>query len=326
MGLLSYIFGSSEVPFTPATDIPPLTNKVILITGANSGLGKQSALELAKHSPALIWLAARNLDKAHDAAVDIRAQVADARIKTLELDLASFASVQAAAKRVLSESGPDGRLDILMLNAGIMLTPAGVTKEGYELQFGTNHLGHALLTKLLAPLLVQTAKNHVDADVRVVVLASNGHQYCPSEGILFDSLKSDQASLYSAIRYGQSKLANILFAREFARRYRDQGIKCVSVHPGVVNTNLVNPARDWNFLTRILVPLVVNYSGLLTTVEDGARNQLWAAAGAKREDLVDGEYYVPVGKLGPATKFNRDDVLAGRLWDWTEKQLEGWSI
>ncbi|KAM7196245.1 hypothetical protein V8F20_007085 [Naviculisporaceae sp. PSN 640] len=327
MDILSYIFGSSGVPFTPETDIPPLTNKVILITGANSGLGKQSALELAKHSPALIWLAARNLEKAHDAAVDIRAEVADAHIKTLELDLASFASVQSAAKRVLTESGPNGRLDILMLNAGIMMTPAGVTQDGYELQFGTNHLGHALLTKLLAPLLVQTAKTHADADVRLVVLTSDAHQFAPSsEGILFDSLKSDQASLYSVARYGQSKLANILFAREVGRRYKEKGIKCVSVHPGRVNTNLTNPVKNWNFLTRMLVPLVANYSGFITTVDNGARNQLWAAAGAKREELVDGEYYIPVGKLGPGSKFNKDDELARRLWEWTEQELEGWSI
>lgn len=328
MGLLSYIFGSGEVPFTPSTDIPPLTNKVILITGATSGLGKQSALELAKHSPALIWLAGRSLERAHDAAVEIRAEVADARIKTLELDLASLASVQAAAKRVLSESGgPDGRLDILMLNAGIMMTPAGVTQDGYELQFGTNHLGHALLTKLLTPLLVQTAQNHADADVRLVVLTSDGHQFAPApEGIRFDTLKSVQADMYSVVKYGQSKLANILFAREMARRFRDKGIKCVSAHPGRVATNLAAPVKNWNFLMRLLVPLVENYSGLVTSVEVGARNQLWAAAGAKREDLVDGEYYIPVGEVGPTTRFNRDDELAGRLWEWTEQQLEGWSV
>ncbi|KAM7219680.1 hypothetical protein V8F06_004893 [Rhypophila decipiens] len=325
MGLLSYLFGSGEVPFTPETDIPPLTNKVILITGANSGLGKQSALELAKHSPALIWLAARSLEKAHDAAVEIRAEVADAHIKTLELDLASLDSVQAAARRVASESGPNGRLDILMLNAGIMMTPAGVTKDGFEIQFGTNHIGHALLTHLLTPLLAQTAQRHVDADVRIVVLTSDAHAFAPAAGIVFDTLKSDQNDTYSATKYGQSKLANILFAREVALRFKDKGIKCVSVHPGRVNTNLTAAFRSRNFLTYWLVPLVVNYSGLITTVQDGARNQLWAAAGAKREDLVDGEYYIPVGKVGPASKFNQDAELAGKLWDWTFEQLKPWT-
>ncbi|KAM7190955.1 hypothetical protein V8F33_009188 [Rhypophila sp. PSN 637] len=248
MGLLSYFFGSGEVPFTPETDIPPLAKKVILITGANSGLGKQSALEVAKHSPALIWLASRSLDKAHDAAVEIRAEVADAHIKALELDLAS-----------LDSSVPNGRLDILMLNAGIMLTPPA-------------HLGHALLTHLLTPLLIQTAEKHVDADVRVVVLTSDGHAFAPAKGINFDTLKSDQNDMYSVDKYGQSRLANILFAREMA-----------------------------------------------------LRNQLWAAAGAKREDLVGGEYFVPVGKVGPASKFNRDAELAGKLWDWTFKQLKPWT-
>lgn len=324
MGLLTYLLGSPEREFTPSTDIPSLSSKVILITGANSGLGRQSALELAKHSPALIWLAARTLEKAHDAAVLIRSEVADARIKTLELDLASFDSVKAAAKRVLTES--DGnRLDVLMLNAGVMMTPSGVTASGYEIQFGTNHMGHALLAKLLLPLLVDTATAKPDADVRLVVLSSDAHTLAPGQGILFDSLKTAQEELYSAAKYGQSKLANILFARELSRRYKDKGIKVVAVHPGRVVTNLGNSFASWNILTKVLVA-IVSRTWLVTSVEDGARNQLWAGVGAKREELVDGEFYVPVGKVGPQTKYSKDDELAGRLWEWTEKELEGWEV
>lgn len=253
--------------------------------------------------------------------VEIRSQVADAPIKTLELDLSSFDSIVKAARRVLAESG--GRLDILMLNAGVMMSPTGVTEQGYEVQFGINHMGHALLTKLLRPLLVSTARR-AGADVRVVVLTSNGHAWSVPGGVAFDEVKSEMGEVYSPLKYGQSKLANLLWARDMAKRFAGEGIKVVSVHPGRVATNIAGSIEGWNFLTRVLVP-VVNWSWLVTSVENGARNQLWAAT-AKREEVVDGEYYLPVGVVGGKTKFNKDGELARKLWEWTERELEGWEV
>ncbi|KAK3313047.1 hypothetical protein B0H66DRAFT_569423 [Apodospora peruviana] len=311
-------FFGGGVSFNPTTDIPSLAGKVILVTGGNSGLGKQAILDLVKHSPARIWLAARNAENARNTVAEITSRCPDAAplIKTLDLDLTSFESIKAAAGRVVAESD---RLDILMLNAGIMMAPAGQTKEGYEIQFGTNHVGHAFLTKLLLePLLLPTASRQ--EDVRVVVVSSEGHRLPTMTGIPYDKVKTDMKDSYSVTRYGQSKLANVWFAREMARRYPQ--IKTVSVHPGAVNTNLATPFRESNwFLNTFSAPVMM----LMTPVEIGVKNQLWAATGQPKESVVSGEYYVPVGKAG-GSALSKDDKLAAELWEWTEKELEGQSI
>lgn len=303
-------FGSDSVSFDPAKDIPSLNGKVILVTGANIGLGKQAVLEFSKHGPAQIWLAARNLDKAKVTADEIKQQVPDAPIKLLEMDLASFESIKEAAKTFSSESG---RLDILMLNAGVMAAPPGLTKEGYELQFGTNHVGHALLTKLLLPVLEKTAKEP-GADVRVISLSSGGHRITPSEGILFDTLKTTSENLGAFTRYGQSKLANILFARQLAKLYSQFTV--AAIHPGAVRTNLIAGATG-SFIARVAGGIA---NRLLTPVDQGVKNQLWASVS---KDVKTGEYYEPVGVPDRSTALGKNDELAKKLWDWTEKELEG---
>ncbi|TVY56627.1 putative oxidoreductase, partial [Lachnellula suecica] len=223
------------VSFTPAKDIPELYKKVIFITGGNVGLGKESALQLARHEPERIYLSCRDAAKADAAILDIQMVVPHTPITFIQCDLTSLSSIQAAAKEFLSK---ESRLDILMLNAGIMAVPPGTTREGYEVQFGTNHVGHALLTKLLMPVMLETAKLP-EADVRVVALSSIGHTMAPTQGIVFEGLKSENGGCGTSMaRYGQSKLANILFVRELQRRYGDKGITAVAVHPGVVNTEL----------------------------------------------------------------------------------------
>lgn len=204
---------------------------------ANTGIGKATVVALAVHQPERIYLAARDAEKAAGAIKDVEAAVPGARISFLELDLASLASVHSAARRVISEVE---RLDILVCNAGIMAAPPGLTVDGYELQFQTNHLGHALLIKLLLPTLLQTAEAP-DSDVRVICQSSLGFQIAPMGGIRFDSLKTTQEDLSilpdsfgTYYRYGQSKLANILTAAELAKRYPQ--ITAVSVHPGIVDT------------------------------------------------------------------------------------------
>jgi NAD(P)-dependent dehydrogenase (short-subunit alcohol dehydrogenase family) len=197
-------FCKRSVSFTAAQDIPSLHGKTILITGGNIGLGKQCILEYARHNPAQIWLAARSLEKAKAAVEEINAQLTTpAPIKLLELDLSSLESVRMAAAKFLSEAP---RLDILMLNAGIMATPPGLTTDGYEVQFGTNYLGHALLAKLLLPMLESTAKEP-GSDVRVVMVTSHAHHSAPKEGIILNTLRTDAESLGAFGRYGQSKLA-----------------------------------------------------------------------------------------------------------------------
>ena len=302
------LFGSS-VSFDPQKDIPSLEGKVILVTGGTNGLGKQSVLEYARHRPREIWLAARNLERAQAAADEVRSSVPDASIKLLELDLASLESVKSAARKVTEEAD---RLDILALNAGIMATSPGLTKDGYEEQFGTNHIGHALLTKLLIRVLDKTTKLP-GTDVRVVSLSSYGHNYVPRKGIEFDSLKTDAASIGPAVRYGQSKLANVLFVRQLAREHPQ--FTSVAVHPGLVHTNLGAGATGLNWVLRFLI----GYSHIVTTsVEQGVRNQLWASVAG---GVKSGEYYEPVGVSGKASAYGKDDELAKRLWDWTGEEL-----
>ncbi|KAF5008335.1 hypothetical protein FDECE_5378 [Fusarium decemcellulare] len=308
MGLFSL---SGGVTFDPSTDIPQLDDKVILVTGANTGLGKQTVLELARHRPAKIFLAARTLDKANHAIAEIHQAVSDVALEPLELDLCSLQSVQQAAKVF---TGSSERLDILVLNAGIMAHPEGITNDGYEIQFGTNHVGHALLTKLLLPTLLRTAKEIPNSDVRVIVLSSNGHNFAPEGGIRFDVVKSNGEALGTVARYGQSKLANILFAQELARRYRELTVS--SVHPGVVLTTLSNVMVETSFWKKIAMKLIAPLQGV--PVEEGVKNQLWASTAP---NVISGEYYEPVGVTGRGNKYTRDPKLAKELWDWTENDL-----
>ncbi|KKA27675.1 hypothetical protein TD95_002761 [Thielaviopsis punctulata] len=301
------LFGG--VSFSPATDIPSLKGKVVLVTGGNNGLGKQSILELASHEPESIWMAARDPTKAATAIDDIKAAVPGVNIKFLKLDLASLDSVRTAAKEFVAA---EERLDILLLNAGVMALAPGLTADGYEIQFGTNHMGHALLTKLLLPTLLKTAAIP-DTDVRVVSLSSAGHALAYS-GLEFDSLKTDAAAMGAYPRYGQSKLANILFARQLAKEHPQ--IKAISVHPGIVRTNLINGTTGTPRIFQYVGGLVNN---VFTPVEKGALNQLWAATSP---DVVNGEYYTPVGVLGGGNSYANDLDLTKQLWDWTEKELD----
>lgn len=306
-------FFKASPTFTPNKDIPSLSGKVILVTGSNVGLGKQAVLEFARHNPEQIWLASRSVEKGEAAVADIRQQVPGARIRVLQMDLSSFESIKAAAEVVARESS---RLDILMLNAGIMAVPPGLTKDGFEVQFGTNHMGHALLTKLLLPILDATAKSSPGADVRIVSLTSYGHTQVPKGGFNFDTLKTTAEPLGAYGRYYQSKLANVLWARHLAKVYPQFTV--ASVHPGIVNTELMNRATATPTIVKALVK--IGGSAVLSSVEKGARNQLWASVS---KDVKSGEYYEPVGVSGSGSIDGKDDELARKLWEWTEKELEG---
>lgn len=310
-------WSGSAVNFS-AKDIPSLKGKVILVTGGNSGLGKQSILDLARHEPQEIWLTARSTGKAEQAIADIKQKVPDANIKPLALDLTSFDSIQAAARTFTSAAS---RLDILMLNAGCMAAPEALTKDGYELQFGTNHMGHALLTKLLTPVLDQTAAEP-NADVRVVVLSSAAVSMAPEGGIQFDTLKTTQAALNTWKRYGQSKLANALYARALAKRHPEW--TATAVHPGVINTNLSHYMTEASWWTG---PALKLFGWLLTTIEDGVLNQLWAAT-APKEQVQSGTLYYPVARAtgGHRGPYTEDDALAEKLWEYTEGEWKGQTL
>ncbi|KAG9240789.1 hypothetical protein BJ878DRAFT_483524 [Calycina marina] len=283
----------------------------------NIGLGKETTLQLSKHKPAHIYLSARTPPKGLAAIEDIKASFATPAdcppITFIKCDLASLPSVVEAAREFTSK---EKRLDKLYLNAGVMALPPGVTEQGYEIQFGTNHLGHQLLTKLLLPTLLKTAEE--GADVRVVTLSSAGH--IGAWGISFDKLKSSMDSLFTStgVRYAQSKLANILFAKELARRY--PSITSVVIHPGVVKTELWVSMINWKGVGKI-IPMIRDK--FYTSVEDGAKNQLWAGTA---EGVNTGTYYAPVGVTGQETRTGCNMELAKKLWDWTDKELEPYTL
>ncbi|CAI6260866.1 unnamed protein product [Periconia digitata] len=301
--------------FDPAKDIPSLEGKVILVTGGNTGLGKQAIQYLAAHSPTRIYLAARTESKATAAIREIQTSFPNASIEYLPLDLSSFSSIATAASTFTQR---ESRLDILLNNAGVMMTPYELTKDGYEIQIGTNHMGHALLTKLLLPTLLATAKNP-DSDVRVVNVSSFGHHGAMGT-IEFNPSKWEKQ--WTSVRYGQSKLANILYTRELAARHPE--LMVVSIHPGVIFTDLFNAARS-HWLMRLAFPL---YSALFNwfpghykTTEEGTRNHMWAAT-VDRKVLESGAYYMPVGKKSGGSWAAQNMGLAKKLWEWTETEFQ----
>ncbi|KAM0349146.1 hypothetical protein HYE67_003036 [Fusarium culmorum] len=298
--------------FNPSNDIPDLSGKVIIVTGASSGLGKESALQLAKHNPATIFVTARTEKRGNAAIKEIQDAVPNfkGQIKFLELDLSSFASIQKGATAFLEQSD---RLDILMNNAGLMATPAGLTTDGYEVQFGSNYMGPALFTKLLLPTIVRTAQQQGDA--RVVNLSSELFKQAPKEGVLLSRVKTPLEDISSLARYGQSKLADYYHTRSLSKYY--PSVKFVAIHPGVVNTGLFDDLRKRRPWLGGLIGVIGSI--FLTDVHAGAKAQLWAST-TKSESVRSGGFYNQ--KLKEYTDAVLDDEKAvEELWDWTEKEF-----
>lgn len=299
--------------FNPRDDIPDLSGKVCLVTGGNSGLGESTLKALAEHNPKKLYMAARSREKAEAAISRIKSSVESANIEVLDLDLASLASVTAAAARVNEEVD---RLDLLQLNGGIGMVLPATTADGYEVQFGTNYLGHALLTQLLMSKLLATTVLP-GADVRIVSMSSVGHRrFELPGGIIFDELKSDMNAHSGPDLYSQAMLAKALFAFELAKRY--PSITSTSLHPGLVKSGVWGGEKNVNWLvTNLLVKPAVALAGVSS--DEGAKTQLWCSFS---KDVENGHYYEPVGTPGKESKLARDDELSTKLWEWTEKELE----
>ncbi|KAI1089955.1 oxidoreductase [Rostrohypoxylon terebratum] len=307
---------SGFVDFDPDKDIPSLRDRVIFITGGTGGLGRASVEALAKHEPAHIYFTGRNTQAGESLVEDVKKVNPIVGITFLKMDMASLLSVKNACDQFCHD-----RLDILMCNAGIMDCPLAVSVDGFEIRFAVNHLAHAMVIQRLLPTMLKTAEMP-DSDVRLILLTSVGWQMHPKNGIEFDTLRSKQEDLCMlgfSFHYGQSKLANILYASEVARRY--PSIKAASVHPGVVATDLVNNLPTM----RKAMVYGVNWLKGIKIVDEkkGRLSQLWAAAGASRNELVNGAYYMPVGVLSneKLDKFAKSEELAGELWSYTESVL-----
>ncbi|KAF9871374.1 hypothetical protein CkaCkLH20_11021 [Colletotrichum karsti] len=291
-------------------DIPDLTGQVIIVTGGNVGLGYESIRQIssAKNPPARIYLAARSEEKAEAAIKQLRESNPEAApIEFLKLDLASFASIKEAAKTFLRS---ESRLDILMNNAGIMMTPEGLTEDGYEIQFGTNTVGTALFTQLLMPLLRQTARTNPQA--RVVNLSSASEKVAPATGYDFAKLKTTMSELHTTTRYGLSKLGIVHYTFALAERFPD--VKCICVHPGMVVTNLHH--NSTGFFLRLFLFAAVPFG---TPIEKGALSQIWAAVSP---DAKPGVFYGPVGLPNKGSAASQNREMQEKLWEWMQEELK----
>jgi NAD(P)-dependent dehydrogenase (short-subunit alcohol dehydrogenase family) len=284
------------------------------VSGTN-GLGAATAKMLASRNAAKIYITGRKESAAQKVIADIKSTGAKTEVIWVGCDHTDLATVKKAADVI---SAKESRLDVLMANAGIMALPPDLTKDGYELHFGINHVAHALLIRKLLPLLQKTAKEHGEARIipissLALVLAPRGH------GIVFDDLKTTQPYwiLGKWQRYAQSKLANVLYGRELARRYPE--ILTLIADPGPSNTGLVS---SLGFLDKMIVYLG-NINRFLDD-DQGHWSQVWLV-GVSKDKAKQGEFYEPVGKLTDGyTNWCLDEKLAAKLWDWTEEELKPW--
>ncbi len=297
------------------------SKKCAVVTGANTGLGYETSLGLAREGCAVV-LACRSQDRAEQAIGEIRARVPDAEATFLPLDLVDRESIRRFAREL--ETKHD-RLDVLVNNAGVMGPPRTITRNGLELQFDANHLGHFLLTQLLFERLDQPHETRI---VNVSSLAGKWEE----ADIFFDNLSfegnydegPDFMGLPGMLAYGQSKLANILFTMELRDRCAKAGknVKAVVTHPGASNTDL---SRNMSIWIRLLAPILVRFMDISTPAE-GARSLLVAALGP---DVNAGDFIGPTGKnerigepgLCALPPKAHDKALCERLWRLSEELL-----
>ena len=279
-----------------------MEGKVVVITGANVGIGLETAVGLARLGATTV-LACRNEEKAAAAAAEVKERAGNDRVHVVALDLADLASVRTAAETVEREFD---RLDVLLNNAGGMWTERATTVQGFEQTFGVNHLGHFYLTNLLLDRL------RASAPARIVNVSSVGHHYC--RGMKWDDLQRERR--YSVMdAYAQSKLANILFTRELARRLDPEQVTANALHPGAVRSGFGMDGDMTGIVglgNRMIRPFEISPTA-------GARTSIYLAA----DPAVDGKtggYYVR-SRPGHVSRPARDEAAAERLWTESERLL-----
>jgi NAD(P)-dependent dehydrogenase (short-subunit alcohol dehydrogenase family) len=284
-----------------------LDGRTVLVTGASTGLGLETARALAT-TGAHVVLTARSEDKAISAEATIRAGVPDASLEHGILDLASLASVRAFADWFLARHD---RLDVLINNAGVMFTPFERTTDGFELQLATNHLGPFLLTGLLIPALRRAAPS------RVVNLSSVAHEF---SDIDWDDPNYQSRPYDKFEAYGQSKTAAILFTRELDRRLAPEGVRSYAVHPGSIPTELLRymGPDDFTAIRKRTGATGPPPPGSLKTVETGAATSVWAAVAPELTEKG-GAYLSDCEISDDDAGYTRDMEAAARLWSLSEE-------
>ncbi|CUA76945.1 hypothetical protein RSOLAG22IIIB_06409 [Rhizoctonia solani] len=298
--------------------IPDMTGQVVIVTGGNAGVGKETCKALLNKN-AKVYLAARSKSRADDAIEWLKSETNGKAPIFLELDLGNLASIRKAAEEFKSK---EQELHVLFNNAGVMAPPVDQrTADGYDLQFGTNVLGHYFFTTLLIPILIHTAKNSplAHGHARVINTSSSAVYFIPKGGIVWETLGTDASSAQAAKKlgtnslYAQSKLGNVLFSNELAKRYAEQGIISSSLNPGNLQTDL----------QRHLPWLVGKILGLfLYPASYGALTQLWSGTMPEGENHS-GKFLIPWARVGDAGPLSHDEQLAERLWTWLEEQVKG---
>ncbi|MGD0190402.1 MAG: SDR family NAD(P)-dependent oxidoreductase [Rhizomicrobium sp.] len=296
-----------------------LSGKRVLVTGVSAGLGVETARTLASHGATVVG-AARNLDKAHKATEPVRAAAAKGGgLELVELDLASLKSVRACAD-ALNKAGK--KFDVVIANAGVMACPFGKTADGFETQFGTNHLGHFVLINRIAGLIKDGG--------RLVNLSSSGHRFSDVD---LEDPNFDHTPYGEFVAYGRSKTANVLFAVEFDRRHKSRGLRATAVHPGVIQTELGRYMTP-DVLKSMTDSINASTPGGLAafkwkSIPQGAATSVWSgfvAAG----DLVGGKFCEdchvaaivddPVVRAG-VRKYALDPERAKALWAKSEAMV-----
>jgi NAD(P)-dependent dehydrogenase (short-subunit alcohol dehydrogenase family) len=295
-----------------------LAGKRALVTGVSAGLGVETARVLAAHGAQVVG-AARDLDKARKATEEVRAQAANGGgLELVELDLASLASVRACADALVADGRP---FDLVIANAGVMATPLGKTADGFETQFGTNHLGHFVLVNRIASLIKPGG--------RLVNLSSAGHRYADVD---LDDPNFERTEYAPFVAYGRSKTANVLFAVEFDRRHKARGVRAAAVHPGGIITELGRHMTDElreAMVANITRDQPAGEAFSFKTIPQGAATSVWAAVVAAA-DAVGGQYCEDChvaevnptpGLRGGVQPYAIDPERAKALWAKSEEMV-----
>ncbi|KAH9941562.1 NAD(P)-binding protein [Amylocystis lapponica] len=299
-----------------ADQVPDLTGRVAIVTGGNSGVGREIVKVLLEHN-ARVYMASRSKDKADQAVDALKIQTGKDAI-FLELDLANLTTVRRAAEEFLSN---ETELHMLFNNAGIMYSPVDqLTADGYDLQLGTNVIGTSIAARACPvhttapPALLTGTQSSPDGHARVIFTSSSTAY---SHAINWDALATKDGPARRRMStqdlYSQSKFAGAVIAREFARRYGDKGIVAVSANPGNVRTEL---ARNMRPYARRLLHATFYPAAM------GALTPIW---GATMPDTLahNGEFLIPWARIGRCRRELYEDALGERLWDWMELQLKG---
>ncbi|KAK5814361.1 hypothetical protein F5H01DRAFT_380767 [Linnemannia elongata] len=299
--------------------IPDLTGKVAIVTGANTGLGYATTVALAAHG-ARVFLACRSKQRAEDAIERAKTEIKDTypnapapQLEFLELDLNDMNKSHQAAKAFLEKGLP---LHILINNSGIMMCPFALSADGIETQFAVNHMGHFVFTMGLLNRIKESQPS------RIVNLSSAGHEMAPANlgGIDFDTL-NDSTKTNASTRYGRSKLANILFTKALARRLANERVYVNAAHPGYVSTELIRHTGDeFGSVMGVVTEKVTRLVAMSPKV--GALTELYVATSPEIENNdIRGRYFIPIANEIQPSALAKDEELQEKLWTFSENLM-----